>query len=161
MEHHRFGTRLYSRSIFDKNSVKSMRNELKLSTSIYDLVLIYVCHFHHHPLRVTQITQLLKYSCWYLGSPHPRILLNNFGNLLLHIFGKNFVKVTVLLKKLLISFDEKIFRRVKTSFFHIVFCQHFQNFREINFFTKTKSSYCKLVSRNIYQAMTVKVLTGC
>ena len=44
-----------------------------LSTSIYDLVLIYVCHFHHHhPLKVSQILPLLRYSCCYLGSLHPR-----------------------------------------------------------------------------------------
>ena len=56
----------------------------KLSTSIYDLVLIYVCHFLHHPLRITQITQLSRYSCLYLGSLHPRIYLSKAkcGNLL-------------------------------------------------------------------------------
>ena len=48
-----------------------------LSTSIYDLVLIYVCHFHHHfllLLRVTfpQFCTLSRYSCCYLGSLHPR-----------------------------------------------------------------------------------------
>ena len=47
-----------------------------LSTIIYDLVLIYVCHFHHHLLHLTvsQITALSRYSCLYLGSLHPRIL---------------------------------------------------------------------------------------
>ena len=54
-----------------------------LSTSIYDLVLLYVCHFHHHFLHLT-VTQILyfssfslilsRYSCFYLGSQHPRIL---------------------------------------------------------------------------------------
>ena len=31
----------------------------KLSTSIYDLVLIYVCHFHHHFLLLTDISTLM------------------------------------------------------------------------------------------------------
>ena len=47
-----------------------------LSTSIYDLVLIYVCHFHHHffLLRVTfpQFRTLSRYSCCHLGSLHSR-----------------------------------------------------------------------------------------
>ena len=43
-----------------------------LSTSIYDLVLIHVCHFHHHHLIVSQILPLSRYSCCYLGSLHPR-----------------------------------------------------------------------------------------
>ena len=43
----------------------------KLSTSIYDLVLLYVCHFHHY-LIVSQIWPLSRYSCCYLGSLHPR-----------------------------------------------------------------------------------------
>ena len=45
-----------------------------LSTSIYDLVLIYVCHFHHHHPALTfpQIWPLSRYSCCYLGSLHPR-----------------------------------------------------------------------------------------
>ena len=46
-----------------------------LSTSIYDLVLVYVCHFHHHfllHLIVSQIWPLSRYSCCYLGSLHPR-----------------------------------------------------------------------------------------
>ena len=43
------------------------------STSIYDLVLIYVCHFHHHFLLIViQIWPLSRYSCFYLGSLHPR-----------------------------------------------------------------------------------------
>ena len=51
-----------------------------LSTSIYDLVLIYVCHFHHQDLRVTQFKHfssfsliISRYSCLHLGSQHPRI----------------------------------------------------------------------------------------
>ena len=38
--------------------------QIKLSTSIYDLVLIYVCHFHHHyhHLTVTQIIHLIQWS---------------------------------------------------------------------------------------------------
>ena len=51
----------------------------KLSTSIYDLVLIYVCHFHHHhhhhPVIFLSNHGLSRYSCLYLGSLHPRILL--------------------------------------------------------------------------------------
>ena len=47
-----------------------------LSTSIYDLVLIYVCHFlHHHPDTFLSNHGLLRYSCLHLGSLHPRILL--------------------------------------------------------------------------------------
>ena len=44
-----------------------------LSTSIYDLVLIYVCHFHHHHPALTfpQIWLISRYSCCYLGSLHP------------------------------------------------------------------------------------------
>ena len=40
-------------------------NKQLLSTSIYDLVLIYVCHFHHHchHLIVSQIWPLSRYSC--------------------------------------------------------------------------------------------------
>ena len=54
-----------------------------LSTSIYDLVLIYVCHFHHHDFLLTvnqnmyfssSLFVLSRYSCFYLGSLHPRIL---------------------------------------------------------------------------------------
>ena len=45
---------------------------VKLSTSIYDLVLIYVCHFHHHPQTFPQFRTLSRYSCCYLGSLHPR-----------------------------------------------------------------------------------------
>ena len=41
-------------------------------SSIYDLVLIYVCHFHHHflllHLIVSQTWGLSRYSCFYLGS---------------------------------------------------------------------------------------------
>ena len=44
-----------------------------LSTSIYDLVLLHVCHFHHHHLIVVQLS-LSRYSCLYLGSLHPKIL---------------------------------------------------------------------------------------
>ena len=43
-----------------------------LSTSIYDLVLINVCHFHLL-LSVAQITAISRFSCLYLGSLHPRI----------------------------------------------------------------------------------------
>ena len=39
--------------------------KIKWSTSIYDLVLINVCHFH---LSVAQIMALSRYSCLYLGS---------------------------------------------------------------------------------------------
>ena len=48
----------------------------KLSTSIYDLVLIYVCHFHHHPPVIFLSNNgLSRYSCLYLGSLHPRIFV--------------------------------------------------------------------------------------
>ena len=52
----------------------------KLSTSIYDLVLIYVCHFHHHhhhhhhPVIFLSNHGQSRYSCLHLGSLHPRIL---------------------------------------------------------------------------------------
>ena len=55
-----------------------------LSTSIYDFVLLYVCHFHYpHGLTFPQIWPLSRYSCltaytMYLGSMHPRILLKTF-----------------------------------------------------------------------------------
>ena len=67
-----------------------------LSTSIYDLVLLDVCHFHHHPHRhqsFPQIWPLSRYSCLYLGSLHPRILqliLVSIGLFLL--FLKNCLK---------------------------------------------------------------------
>ena len=45
----------------------------------------------------------------------------NYRNLLLHFFGKNFVKATFLLKKFRKRpFDEKNYVRVKFSFFHAV-----------------------------------------
>ena len=46
-----------------------------LSTSIYDLVLIYVCHFLHHHLQGTFLSnqRLSRYSRLHLGSLHPRI----------------------------------------------------------------------------------------
>ena len=57
----------------DGSCIGFLVQEAKLSTSIYDLVLIYVCHFHHHhPLRVSQIWPVSRYSCCYLGSLHPR-----------------------------------------------------------------------------------------
>ena len=34
----------------------------------HDLVVIDVCHFHHHQVIVTQIWPLSRYSCLYLGS---------------------------------------------------------------------------------------------
>ena len=40
----------------------------KLSRSIYDLVLINICHFHHHWLIVTQNWSVWRYSCLYLES---------------------------------------------------------------------------------------------
>ena len=49
-------------------------SEIISSTSIYDLVLLDVCHFHHHQVIVTKIWPLSGYSCLYLGSLHPRIL---------------------------------------------------------------------------------------
>ena len=59
----------------------------------------------------------------------------NYANLLSHIFGKSFVKITVLLKKLLNScFDEILFLvRENFSFFHFIF---WQKFHESNVFTK-------------------------
>ena len=45
-----------------------------LSTSIYDLVLLHVCHFHHHQHHPTFWQfRISRYSCFYLGSLHPRI----------------------------------------------------------------------------------------
>ena len=50
-------------------------NQQILSTSIYDLVLIYVCHFHHQHHQKTFLSNqgLSRYSCLHLGSLHPRI----------------------------------------------------------------------------------------
>merc|ERR1711963_758846 len=51
---------------------------MTLSTSIYDLVLIYVCHFHHHPHPPVIFLSnhgLSRYPCLHLGSLHPRILI--------------------------------------------------------------------------------------
>ena len=68
--------------IFDFTSNQCSRCSRSLSTSIYDLVLIYVCHFHHQYLRVTQFKHfssfsliLSRYSCSHLGSHHPRIFM--------------------------------------------------------------------------------------
>ena len=66
-----------------------------LSTSIYDLVLIYVCHFHHHFLLiVVQIMYfssyflvLSRYLCFYLGSQHPRIFCSSKNDL--NLFNEN------------------------------------------------------------------------
>ena len=41
----------------------ALARDPKLSTSIYDLMLIYVCHFHLQPLKVRQNTQLSRYLC--------------------------------------------------------------------------------------------------
>ena len=63
---------------------------LKLSMSIYDLVLLNLCHFHHHqPLIVTQITQRSRYLCFYLGSPS----IQEFSKLIfvIRIFSLNIV----------------------------------------------------------------------
>ena len=57
--------------------------------------------------RISEISTLCSAHC------------GNYGNLLSRSFGKNFVKVTVLLKKLLNSwFDEKISVRINFSFYH-------------------------------------------
>ena len=66
-------------------------NTILLSTSIYDLVLIYVCHFHHHFLLLLTVNQILyfssfslvlsRYSCFYLGSQHPRIFNIKYSSL--------------------------------------------------------------------------------
>ena len=47
----------------------------KLSTSIYNLVLIHVCHFHHQHHHKTFLSNhgLSRYSCLHLRSLHPRI----------------------------------------------------------------------------------------
>ena len=50
-------------------------NFMFLSTSIYDLVLIYVCHFHHHQCNGCSTLALSRYSCVYFGSLHPRNFL--------------------------------------------------------------------------------------
>ena len=46
-------------------------------TSVYDLVLLHVCHFHHYHLIDVQLS-LSRYSCLHLGSLHPRIFINKF-----------------------------------------------------------------------------------
>ena len=69
-----------------------------LSTSIYDLVLIYVCHFHHyHQGTFLSNHGLSRCSCLHLGSLHPRILFQSFSGkisvivdeMLFHLFHKN------------------------------------------------------------------------
>ena len=58
-----------------------------LSTSIYDLVLIYVCHFHNHHPTFWQFRYLLtiRYSCL-----HPRIIFFNVSSSLsLHSVGSS------------------------------------------------------------------------
>ena len=84
----------------------------------------------------------------------------NYRNSLSHIFGKKFVKVTVLLNELLKSwFDEIFLVRENFSFFHTVhthaveftkFLYH-GFFRENNFFSKEFS--VKLISRNDSQVI--------
>ena len=94
-----------------------------------------------------QITYLLisiaftnfSQTCVEVNSPH----CGNYGNLLSLFFGKNFVKVMVLLTKLLNSwFDEK--KNGESTFFIFPQCAlslFWQKFRESNVFT-SKRSYC-------------------
>ena len=95
----------------------------KLSTSIYDLVLIYVCHFHHHFLLLT-VNQIFyfssfsfilsRYSCFYLGSQHPRIF---HKRLMLLRLMRN-ANVFAVFASIWIHLRSKVFRRdVKFSYF--------------------------------------------
>ena len=61
-----------------------INEHISLSTSIYDLVLTYVCHFHHHLETFLSNHGLSRYTCLHLGSLHPRIFLNykcHFGKI--------------------------------------------------------------------------------
>ena len=72
-------------------------------------MLIYVCNFHHHhPLRVSQNTQLSRYSCLHLGSPHPRFSFSKFKQKIC-CFCFRFVSITlVFLNKTLLSGAESV-----------------------------------------------------
>ena len=61
---------------------------------------------------------LPRFLCGSESFVFPRSQCENYGNLLSHICGKNFVKITVLLKKLLYSwFDGKNFGESKSFIF--------------------------------------------
>ena len=74
----------------------------------------------------------------------------NYGNLVSHFFGKNFVKATVLLNKSLELIRRNIFSvRPNLSFFHTVHCAPQCGKREIhchnNFFRQNDLVYSALV----------------
>ena len=56
----------------------------------------------------SNLTKFLIKSCFYEISAHCA-QCGNYGNLLSHFFGKNFVKITVLLLRLLNSWFDEIF----------------------------------------------------
>ena len=85
----------------------------------------------------------------------------NYGNSLSPIFGKNFVKAAVLLKKLLNNwFDEIFFKWERISHFSTLWhCRHYycgkreikyrrKISRQINFSVSSNSSVKTLISRN-------------
>ena len=71
---------------------------MKLSTNIYDLELLDVCHFHHHTFLSNHgdssvFSPLSRYSCLHLGSLHPRIfklkyVVHHLGFIKIYIFTK-------------------------------------------------------------------------
>ena len=80
----------------------------------------------------------------------------NYGNLLSRIFGKNFVKAMVLLKKLLNSWFDESFVSVRENFSFIKRDHDF--YGNINIFPVKSACYClltkevtkELLSRNIF-----------
>ena len=82
---------------------------MKLSTSIYDLVLIYVCHFLHHKTFLSIYSFSLvffilsRYSCLHLGSLHPRIFCQVFTDFLL-VFDHSAMKSMVYAKPTLCKY---------------------------------------------------------
>ena len=100
-----------------------------LSTRIYDLVLLDVCHFHHTFLSnhwdSSVFSPLSRYSCLYLGYLHPRICLyNNLYNWNLHCM-KCWILVLAV-HKVKVCFDTEINLISKIKFSFIYF--HYQGF---------------------------------
>ena len=59
---------------------------LKLSTSIFDLVLIYVCHFHHHHLQLSNFVEI--HIFYNILSPITRMNVKGDSSLVLFVQGR-------------------------------------------------------------------------
>ena len=94
---------------------------------------------------------------WFFHTAETVSQCGNYGNSLSHIFVKNFVKVTVLLNKLLKSwFDEIIFRWERISLFSTLWVWKNEKFSLTQKIFRQISSLVtylvkQLLSRNFYQ----------